>query len=398
MRPRLCQRGKLTVGILVQVSFEVVGIRAALDRFPETQLDRRRIHHRDVRRIRIGCIRRRVRYCHNQLVRAIAFDHRERSLLFGRAEIDRDSLGHRVLNILHQLRERDLAFVVRCTAFQSFDDGPTEIALLLFCVFVSALADARGIDRGERLHFAIAHIEIESVGVGVSQRINRVGSSAGIVAAGVEQNYDLSHSGFFDALLNAIHADRRLFEERNLIADLRVRRKQESLPASFHSVPGERDEQQTILWYGGAEIRQAPQNIDARRLALSWLIGREQNHLIPREARIAHQRIRDQARVVVRTFERTDLRILVLVDANHQRPALSAYRQTRYLIRLRRDVSGWARRGWLRLSRSRRQLLQLSRRGLSRRVRCLLLRSFLCASRLWLGLNRIHYACDRFLG
>ena len=115
-----------------------------------------------------------------------------------RAKIDGNSSGHCVLYVLDELRESDLAFIVRGASFQSFNHGPAEIALLLFRVFVGALADTRGIDCGERLNFAIAHIKVEGVDVSIAERIGRVGAAAGIVAAGVEQQQDLAHAGFLN--------------------------------------------------------------------------------------------------------------------------------------------------------------------------------------------------------
>ena len=66
--------------------------------------------------------------------------------------------------------------------------------------------------------------------------------------------WDLAHASLFDPFLNAIDADRSLFKKRNLIADLSIRRHQESLSFSFHPVTREGNQQQTVFRYGGAEI------------------------------------------------------------------------------------------------------------------------------------------------
>src|SRR6185503_10076485 len=97
--------------------------------------------------------------------------------------------------------------------------------------------------------------------------------------------------------------------------DLSVGRQEKSLASSFHSMTGERNQQQPIFGNGGVEIRQTPQNVDASRLTLNRLIGRKQDYLIFWEARITHQRVGDHPGIVVGTLERADLRIEILVHS-----------------------------------------------------------------------------------
>src|SRR5207237_10268696 len=109
----------------------------------------------------------------------------------------------------------DFAFCTRGGAFHAFDYLPTGVALLLLGVFVRALADAGRINGRECLHLAIAHVKIESVYISICEIVRRIGPSTGIVAARVEQKYDLSHASFFDPAFDTSHADRSFFQERD---------------------------------------------------------------------------------------------------------------------------------------------------------------------------------------
>lgn len=70
------------------------------------------------------------------------------------------------------------------------------------------------------------------------------------------------------------------------------------------SVPGEGHEQQSVFRRCAAQVRQAQQNLYARRMALRRLIGGQRKDLVFGETCVTDQRVSQSLRVVRRPVER----------------------------------------------------------------------------------------------
>src|SRR5205085_2489306 len=115
-------------------------------------------------------------------------------------------------------------------------------------VLVGTLPDRRRIEGCEGHNLAVAHIEVKGARVSLGQHVRGGGASArGVVATGVEQNEHLLDACRADTFVHTLDADRRVFEERNVVAYLRVRRKQICMPAALYAMTREGDEQQAVF-------------------------------------------------------------------------------------------------------------------------------------------------------
>src|SRR5205823_11041396 len=98
----------------------------------------------------------------DQLIGTIAFNDGKWFLIFTRSQVLQHALGHAFLQVLHQICERYLAFLVCCSTSKGFDQNPRKIALLLLFEFVSPVSNLRRVEGGECLDLPIADIEVEA--------------------------------------------------------------------------------------------------------------------------------------------------------------------------------------------------------------------------------------------
>jgi hypothetical protein len=193
---------------------------------------------------------------------------------------------------------------------------------------VRAASDLGGVHGGERLHLAVAPVEVEGLRVGRGERVvGRRAARGWVVAAGVEEEQHLADAGLAYPVFDLDDVDRRLLQQVHVVAHLRVRGQEERLIVALDAVAGEGEEQQPVLRHDAGEVRELAQDVAARRLPVGRAVGGEQQDLIGGEARVAHQGVGEQARVVGRGGQPRDLRVGVLIDADDERVTLLPGRQ-----------------------------------------------------------------------
>ncbi len=149
-------------------------------------------------------------------------------------------LRHAVLQVFDERCERHFSLFVCRSAFESFYQLPSEVALLALLIFIGARANSRRVQSRKGSHLTIAHVEVEAARVGRRERIIRVGATYRVVTARVQDEQDLAYASLLNLILNLFDVDGRLLQKVNVVADLSIGRKQKSLTAALYAMTRKR--------------------------------------------------------------------------------------------------------------------------------------------------------------